>query len=386
MDKQQALDALQNCIAPANRAHSLPPPFYASPELQAIEAEKIFRSGWVGLGRADRWRDAGDYSAMDIAGVPVVVVRDRDGTLRGFANSCRHRGARLVGDEGNCRGFKCPFHGWAYKLNGSLAGVPHMDLAENFVRADYGLVRFTIEERVGFAFLSMTGDAPGIDEWLGDFATLHAPWKLGRLVSTRRLEFEVACNWKPFLEVFNEYYHLPYAHANSINGVYRPPDPSDRTTGCYVSQFGETEGTGGLLQGDQEHALPVMKSLKGRNRNGVRYTWVFPNLTFAAGAEAVWVYETYPLGPGRCRVGMTACFAPETVAESGFDDRVQHYYDRLDAAIDEDIPALQDQQIGLASPFARPGRFSPMLEANVAGFARWYAERMTETCSNLDKL
>ena len=81
MDTQQALQALGNCIAPANRAHALPPPFYVSPELQAIETDKIFRNGWVGLGRADRWCNAGDYSAMDVAGVPVIVVRGKDGVL-----------------------------------------------------------------------------------------------------------------------------------------------------------------------------------------------------------------------------------------------------------------------------------------------------------------
>ena len=99
-------------------------------------------------------------------------------------------------------------------------------------------------------------------------------------------------------------------------------------------------------------------------------------MTFAAGADAVWIYETYPIGPGRCRVGMTACFAPDTVALPEFSDRVVHYYKRLDDAIAEDIPALEAQQEGLNSAYARPGRFSPLLEPNVAGFACWYAEQM----------
>ncbi|MGI9462399.1 MAG: SRPBCC family protein, partial [Aestuariivirgaceae bacterium] len=175
---------------------------------------------------------------------------------------------------------------------------------------------------------------------------------------------------------FNEYYHLPHVHPDSINEVYCPPGTPDDTTGAYVSQFGPTETTGGLLQDSKVDPLPVMKSLKGRNRNGVRYSWIFPNMTFAAGSDAVWVYETYPLGPGRCRVGMTACFAPDTVAMAEFADRVPHYYERLDAAIAEDIPALEEQHEGLGSPFARAGRFSPMLEPNVAGFARWYAAQM----------
>ena len=285
-------EALKACMVPADEALSIPPVFYSCPDLLKAEETKIFRKGWVGIGRADRWPSPGDYSAMDIAGVPMIVVRGKDGQLNAFTNSCRHRGARLLSGNGNCRGIRCPFHSWAYALDGRLAGLPNMELAKDFDRDDFGLITFCTAERAGFAFVCLAEAAPDIDDWLGDFEALHAPWKLGELVSTRRREFEVECNWKPFLEVFNEYYHLPYVHPDSINDVYCPPDEADMTTGAYVSQFGSTEGTGGLLQDSQEQPLPVMKSLEGRNRQGVRYSWIFPNMTFAAGADAVWVYET----------------------------------------------------------------------------------------------
>ena len=352
--------------------------FMQTIHLAKVEEQKIFREGWVGIGRGDRWKVAGDFTAMDLAGVPIAVVRGKDGVLRAFANSCRHRGARLLDGEGNCPGIRCPFHSWAYTLDGRLAGVPNMELAKDFERSDYGLIGFHVAERAGFAFVCLADVAPDIDVWLGDFERLHAPWKLEELVSTRRREFEVECNWKPFLEVFNEYYHLPYVHPDSINDVYNVPDAPDETSGSYVSQFGSTEGTGGLLQDSQDDPLPVMKSLEGRNRQGVRYSWVFPNMTFAAGADAVWVYETYPISPGRCLVGMTACFHPDTISAPDFERRVAAYYERLDGAIAEDIPALEDQQRGLNCSFAKPGRFSPLLEPNVAGFAKWYAEQMIE--------
>ena len=152
---------------------------------------------------------------------------------------------------------------------------------------------------------------------------------------------------------------------------------ADETTGAYASQFGATDGTGGLLEGQQEHALPTIATLTGRNRQGVRYTWMFPNMTFAASNEAMWVYEVYPLAPGRTLVGMTACFPAETAVQDGFKERAAHYYERLDAAIAEDIPALEGQQIGLASPYARQGRYA-VLEDSVARFAHWYAGRLMD--------
>ena len=382
MDALLTLDgALALCNAPLEVARSLPPSCYTDERIAEAEVDAIFRRGWIGVGRADRVAQPGDFAALDIAGQSIILLRDRDGSLRAFANTCRHRGARLLDGDGNCRGIRCPFHSWAYKLDGSLAAAPHMEAAPDFDRADHGLIAYRAEERLGFAFICLDTDAPGIDETLGDFADFHAPWPMETLVSTRRRALTVDCNWKPFIEVFNEYYHLPFVHPDSIDDVYNAPDPGDPVAGEYATQFGSTEGTGGLLQTKQSHALPPIPGLRGPSAAGVRYTWVFPNMTFAAGTDALWAYEAYPLGARTCQVFQTACFPPETVALPDFEERVIPYYERLDAALAEDIPALVNQQHGLTSPDARQGRFQPLLEPNVAAFARWYAGRMAGTVS-----
>ncbi len=254
-----------------------------------------------------------------------------------------------------------------------------MEASKSFDRAQFGLLELPLAERAGLLFLHL-GSKPGdLDDQLGDFATLHAPWPLQDLVSTRRRNLEVDCNWKAFLEVFNEYYHLRYVHPKTIDGLYQAPDLPDQTSGSYASQFGETSGTGALLREQQEHALPVMPRLEGRWSRGVRYTWLFPNMTFAAGREALWMYEAYPLGPDRCRVTQTICFPPETIAATGFEDRASAYYQRLDAALEEDIVVLERQQRGLASTHARAGPFAARLEPSVAAFAAWYARQLLET-------
>jgi phenylpropionate dioxygenase-like ring-hydroxylating dioxygenase large terminal subunit len=99
-------------------------------------------------------------------------------------------------------------------------------------------------------------------------------------------------------------------------------------------------------------------------------------MTFAIGLDAMWVYEAYPIAVDKCFVTQTACFPPETVAQADFDELVEAYYHRLDAALAEDIPALVNQQRGLSCPETRQGRLQPLREANVASFARWYAGKM----------
>ena len=340
------------------------------------ETEAIFRRKWIGIGHAGRFALAGDYEAIEVGGVPVIVLRDRQGALRAFANTCRHRGARLLQGAGNCRGITCPFHSWSYKLDGSLAGVPHMQDASGFERSQFGLTEFRAAAMYGLAFVCLDPDASDLAHHIGDFARLHAPWPMDQLVPTRRRSFEVACNWKTFLDVFNEYYHLPYAHPDSINSIYAPTEPSDSVAGAYASQYGTTDGTGGLLEGQQDHALPPMPGLAESVRSGVWYTWVFPNMTFAAGSDALWIYDVNPIDARRCHVTQTVCFHRETVVLPAFSDRVEAYYHRLDAAIAEDIPALENQQVGLNLPFARQGRLSPHLEANVGAFANWYARQL----------
>ena len=305
--------AFDACRKPAEEASSLPPEVYLSDAFQSAEIERFFRGGWVGVGRSDMVAGPGDFITLDFAGQTVLLLRDAEGVLRAYANTCRHRGARLAEGSGTCKGIRCPFHSWFYALDGRLVSAPQMEAATGFERGENGLIAYRAEERGGFVFVCLDQAAGPLDDHLGDFLDIHAPWPLAELTTVRRRELEVDCNWKLFLDVFNEYYHLPFVHPTSIDSIYAGPDPADQVTGAFATQFGRTEGTGALLESDQDHALP------------------------------------------------------------GFDTRVAAYLDRLDAALDEDVPALINQQRGMACPDAVPGRFQPELEPNVARFARWYS-------------
>jgi phenylpropionate dioxygenase-like ring-hydroxylating dioxygenase large terminal subunit len=250
-----------------------------------------------------------------------------------------------------------------------------MQRTPGFDTAEHGLTEFALSERHGFALVSLEEEPPAIDDWLGDFGDLHADWPLSDVVTTRRREFTVDCNWKAFAEVFNEYYHLPYVHPDSIDGTYDEPDDPEQVDGAYASHFGTTVGTGGLLDATQDQALPAIPGLTGRPTTGVRYSWLFPNLMVALGREALWMYEVYPDGPDRCRCAQVVCFPQATIDAEGFEDSVADYYERFDTALGEDIPMLVQQHAGQRSPFARQGRFS-YLESNVAAFADWYAGQL----------
>ena len=375
VSREALLEQLSAVLPDENRSPGIPPACYADAGLLALEHVAVFHQGWVGLGRADRWPDAGDYSALDIGGAPIIVLRNKSGALKAFANTCRHRGSQLLNGDGNCKKIKCPFHWWTYDLDGRLKVYPRMENAVDFDPVEFGLVEFSMAVEHGFAFVCFGDKPPAITDWLGDFDAFHRAWGIGRWKTARMREFEVQCNWKTFIEVFNEYYHLPMVHPDSINWLYPEPDAVDTVKGQYTTQFGATEGAAALMEDSQQHALPPVPGLQGREVKGTRYTWIYPNLTFALSQDSMWIYQAFPLSADRSRVIQTICFPAESFALDDFNERATHYYERIDAALAEDLPFLEQQQLGLNSKFARQGRFAA-LEPSVGKFAYWYAQQL----------
>lgn len=370
-------DQLRLSVGSWRSARTLPPDCYVSEAVQAAERQAIFGQGWVGVGRSDRWPHAGDFAAVDISGVPIVIVRDSSGELRALANTCSHRASQIVTGEGNARRLRCPFHYWTYDLGGRLVAAPSMADTPGFdgEMADLCLTSYPLVEWHGFVMVSLEPNPVAIDDWYSGFAELHQPWPVGDLVTVRRREFTVSCDWKAFAEVFNEYYHLPYVHPSSIDDIYLEPDEPEEVQGAFATQFGLTDGTGGLLSTETERILPTMPGLDGRAARGVRYTWLFPNIVIALGAEVMWMYEVYPDGVGRCRCAQVVAAPAATLETGGFQKRIEAYCRRFDLAIDEDIPVLEQQHRGQRSPHGKRGRYS-YLEPCVAKFGDWYARRL----------
>jgi phenylpropionate dioxygenase-like ring-hydroxylating dioxygenase large terminal subunit len=342
--------------------------------------DRGFRGGWVSVGRLDDLVIPGDYLALDVGGTPLVLLLDSSRQLRAFANTCRHRGTRLLPPgRGRCERIVCPFHAWTYGLDGVLLTAPRMDAAVDFCNADYGLVSVPVASRAGFAFVNVDGTASSIDTWLGDFEAVHRPWRLGDLITASTRALEVRCNWKIFLEVFNEYYHLQKVHPGTFSVYYASPDPLDKVAGNFSTQFGEHRGVSSTGKVDDGIGpLPPLPGLSGRNLLGTRYSWVYPNLTFAASVDALWIFEAMPLAPALTRVNMTVCFPQASVEQADFATKLGAYERRMEAGLAEDIPVIEMQQRGLSSSLARAGRYSPGYEPSVHAFHRWIAQLLSE--------
>ena len=369
---------------PPVEAESLPPWCYTSDAFYAREVRDIFMRSWNFVGRVERVPKPGDTLALDYAGVPIIILRDRAGMLRCFANACRHRGALLLeAGSGNCRTIKCPYHGWVYGLDGSLQGAPDMERAAGFEKAEYGLTPIRLEVWAGFMFVCFDPAAPGLMDTLGDLPEKLAPYRLEEMVPTYRREYLVACNWKGLIENANEYYHTPTVHGRSI--YTQPVDflgqagspmavlPNDPQRGAYNFFFMPHEGTRSLLPGDT--GFEPMAQLPARIRHGSYFGLVFPCMHLSCHNDVMWLMEVYPNGPGHIRVAQVGCFPPSALARPDFEAVSARYIKRWELTLAEDIAQIELQQRGLASPLARPGRVCHV-EDKLQIFRRMVVERV----------
>ena len=215
-----ALDDLRaNVAVPFERAHAMPKAVYTSDAFAQLERAHIFGKAWLCAGRADALKEPGDYMTMEISGEPVIILRDKDGALRGLSNVCRHRMSTLLEGRGHVRAIVCPYHAWTYNLDGSLRGAPAMTLNESFCKEVIGLPQVRVENWLGWIMVTLNPDAPAPAEALAEVGALVGHLGMETYSETFREEFRWATNWKVLAENFMESYHLPACHAGTIGGA-----------------------------------------------------------------------------------------------------------------------------------------------------------------------
>jgi choline monooxygenase len=360
---------------PLEDAETLPPFCYRSEAFFRREVERIFMNAWNFIGRADRIPQPGDYFTLDFVGVPVVVVRDSDGEVRAFANSCRHRGAIVAVGEGNCRAFRCPYHSWAYGLDGQLLSAPEIDKSRNFDFAEYGLVPVRLEMWAGFMFLNFDRAAAPLSDWLGDLPERLASYRFEDMVCVRRKEYLLDCNWKVYVENAMEAYHVPTVHRSTLQRQKGPHAQKQPTQGEWIALWKEHEGSRALLVGDT--GFPDIESLEGQAAQGSWYPLIYPSTMFGATRDCMWWLELHPVSASRTKLIVGSSFPKKTVQRNDFSEIVQRYYKRWDTSIPEDNDISNLQQKGLGSPLARPGRLTH-LEPLVHDLANWVLDRVLD--------
>lgn len=193
-------------------ATTLPAAWYADAGFFEQERRRVFVAGWVCVGVADELPSPGSWRALTVAGTPVLLVRDRDGVLRGFLNVCRHRAAPLCDDGAGGDGplLRCPYHAWLYRLDGSLAKAHRVGQPDRFDIDSVALTAVGVATWRRFVFVHLADPFAVFD--LGPLAAAIDACPIEEMELALRESDVRAFNWKVLIENYSENYHTPFVH------------------------------------------------------------------------------------------------------------------------------------------------------------------------------
>ncbi len=356
--------ALAAALRPFGDSVMLPPQAYTSPEVFAWEAAHFF-SGWQCVGRSADVAAPGQQRAERAGASTVLLVRGDDGVLRGFANTCRHRGHELLpcGSATSKRAVVCPYHAWGYALDGSLKAAPGYRGVAGFRTQDYGLAPMRVEEWHGWVFADPSGQAPDLAEYLGEAGERMAAYTPERLVVRRRHEYEIAANWKIIAENYQECYHCPLIHPELC--AVSPPDSGENwaydAPGAWVGGWMDLrEGMATMSLDGHSDGVPI-PGLPEELLRRVDYIQVFPNLLVSLHPDYVMTHRIVPLAADRTWIECSWAFPPEAADRDGFDP--SYASDFWDITNRQDWAACESVHRGLSSGRATPGPLSPQEDA-----------------------
>ncbi len=355
--------------------HRLAKGYFISPEIFAEEQAAIFSAQWVLVGHQSQVAKPGDYFVQEVAGESLVVVRDQEGTLRGFYNVCRHRGTRLCEHQsGHSAKIQCPYHAWTYGLDGKLIGAPHMEAVKGFAKADYSLHAVNLAQWEGFIFVNLADNPMPLEELFAPLIGKFSHWNLPRLRSVRRIEYDVRANWKLIFENYSECYHCPGVHPALQRLTPYDLAENDLREGPFLGGFMPITKGHSLTMSGNACALPV-GDMKSEDHARVFYYSIFPNMLLSMHPDYVLVHQVWPQSPERTLI-LCDWFFHSEAAEASVPvfnpiDAIEFW----DMTNKEDWHVCELSQKGIVSRVYRPGPYSPG-ETLPAAWDREYLRRM----------
>ena len=372
MDAIDPIAALKTTAArPFTEARAMPPGIYTSEAVCAAEKERIFARDWVCVGRAAALAKPGDYLTYDLAGQPIIVLRDQSGEIRALSNVCLHRMSTLLTGTGNRRLISCPYHAWTYNLDGTLRGAPFMTKNDCFDRAGLKLPVIRSEVWLGWIFVTLDPEAEPVARRLSKLAGEIAPFGMENYVEFFREEHVWDTNWKVLAENFMESYHLPACHAATIGGVSKIAD--------YDMPEGEPAYNIHFISKDEKFRLacahPDNTTLTGEWRTRNAIFSVYPSLMITVTPGYFWYLSMQPVSAGQVHIIFGGGFSPEFAADPEAETMIAEVKTLLDAVNVEDRGCTERVFKGVSSRLAAPGPMSH-LERPLYDFTRYLADRL----------
>jgi phenylpropionate dioxygenase-like ring-hydroxylating dioxygenase large terminal subunit len=348
--------------------HNLSPRVFTSPEIFEHELQQIFPHSWIHVADRSELVAPGAYVAAMIGRTPVLVVRDRaSGELRAYLNACRHRGAQLLEGKGTCdKQIKCPYHAWSYGTDGVLHGVPYRDQFAHVNFDELDLVPVRVDSVGPLVFACLDPDASSLAEWtgdLGDALVAAGTWQLGY-----ELTYELAANWKLFIENANDAYHVQFVHDLLTDAILADETRTFTTL--------EAHGAHTWAQINPAYVPPGHDPELSR----VRFGCVFPNFIPVLTPSDFTYIRVDPIAHDRMKLVVRSYEHPE------FADFREFRKLAFERTTDQDIAVILRTQRGLHAQGLPAGVHASAFENRIGHFEQLWIEAMKADTGVADRV
>jgi choline monooxygenase len=351
---------------------ALLPNFYTDPAMLDAEQERIFERTWQLAGHVGALPSPGSYITTRAGNQPILVVRDQDHRLRAYRNVCRHRASRLLSGSGQCKGaIRCRYHGWTYRFDGSLIGVPEgLMFGKRLDKSTLGLMPARVEELCGLVFVNLDEDAPALAELVGDLPRRLEPYRIPSLRSFGGGSGNQPANWKIVAENYIEGYHIPIAHPGLMRMLdYKHYDVEVHEHHVWFDAPLRDKPSSNRLERLYGQLVQPMPGLGKEDQRVWRYAFIYPNTAIDLYPDQVNTWQLMPDGTARTH-DVWGAYRP--AASSVRTRAVQWMNQRLNTLVlNEDADLVDNVQQGLQTRGYRCGPLSRR-EAAVA----WFADRV----------
>ena len=373
---------LADVLKPVASARGLPNAHYISDEVFAEEREAVLFANWAGIGFAKNIAE-GEALPIDFVGLPLVAVRTREGGVKVFQNTCRHRGMILVAEKKQVGGvIRCPYHSWCYALTGELVATPHVggpghNTHDEIRRKELGLVEIRSHVWRDVIFVNVSGDAPAFEDYAADVITRWGEFEGQPVVAggdESSFEFDVACNWKLAVENYCESYHLPWIHPG-LNVYSRLEDH------YHIENPGKYSGQGTTVYrptlSEDGKKFPDFDGLSDKWDEGAEYIAIYPNVLLATHRDHVYALILEPLAKDHTLEHVSIYYTSQEVATgSDWADLRKRNAEMWHGVLAEDLFVVEGMQKGRRALHFDGGKFSPVMDSPTHCCHHWVASQM----------
>jgi len=373
---------------------SLPASWYFDPDQHQKELNSIFYRHWIYLCHVSTLKEPRSFRRFTIGDQGIFLVRDEQGVLRGFHNTCRHRGSEIcLAQEGQFanRLMRCPYHQWAYGLDGRLVATSSHAEAMDFNKSDYPLFQVAVKEWRGSVYVCLADEPPDLEQSFGRSGDRTENWPMEALVVGHTWQKTMECNWKVFWENFNECLHCPNIHPElcDLVPIYgrRVSHFRDDPNWALHQNDNNPKFSGGLRSGAKSWSMSGRPS--GQDfptlsdeeiQQGQAYFVSLPSVYIAAHADYMRTVRILPLGPERTEITVEWLFPPESLMQENFD--LNDIVDFAILVMQQDAGASEMNQRGVHSRKFNQGVLMPE-EHHVKNFQDWVRQQMKQASTSL---